>query len=239
MAVQIQDPVQLLDQIENLTRTHREHELYYSQAPLDDAVTLQQISRTLKALAGHWRTAMPLEVDGANRYAGCDDLNVQAAIEQMGVLFLEGEGEPGEITRIKRELTTQAADHEQTGAWLAEAMQSTWNGAAKALLEIEPLADLLAERHRIIAANWQNAQVNAIIAALLTRANEILDRVDFTPAALRTDLAERRLAPRYLFSAAELIDHAADLLAQGAILVHESERRWRVFSERVETLRSS
>ena len=238
MAVQQQDAAQLLDQIENLTRTHREHELYYSQAPLEDAVGLQRISRTLKALAGHWRTATPLEVDGANRYAGCDDLNVQAAIEQTGVLFLEGEGEPGEITRIKRELATQASDHEQTGAWLGEAMAATWNGAARALLRIEPLADLLAERHRIIAANWQNAHLNAIIASLLTRANEILERIDFTPAGLRADLAETRLAPRYLYSAAELIDHAADLLADSAVLVHESERRWRVFSERVETLRA-
>jgi hypothetical protein len=42
MPVQQEDPTQLLDQIENLSRTHREHELYYSQAPLDDAVTLQQ-----------------------------------------------------------------------------------------------------------------------------------------------------------------------------------------------------
>jgi hypothetical protein len=237
MTVKEQDPARLLDQIENLTRTHREHELFYSQAPLDDAVTLQQISRTLKALAGHWRTVTPLQVDGANRYAGCDDLNVQAVIEQTGVLFLEGEGEPGEITRLKRELATQAADHEQTGAWLGEAMQSTWNGAARALLRIEPLADLLAERHRIIAANWQNAHLNEIIAALLRRANEILDQIDFAPSALRADLAERRLVPRYLYSAAELIDHAADLLAQGAVLVHESERRWRIFSERVETLR--
>lgn len=239
MAVQQHDPARLLDQIENLSRTHREHELYYSQAPLDDAVALQRISRTLKALAGHWRTTTPLQVDGANRYAGCDDLNVQAAVQQTGVLFLEGEGEPAEIGRIKRELATQAADHEQTGVWLGEAMQSTWNTAAKALLRIEPLADLVAERHRIIAANWQNAGLNTIIAALLTRANEILDRVELTPAALRADLAGRRLAPRYLFSAAELIDHAADLLVQGAVLVHESERRWRVFSERVESLRTN
>src|SRR5581483_481472 len=122
----------------------------------------------------------PHETNDANRYAGCDDLNVQAAIEQMGVLFLEGEGEPGEIGRIKRELATKASDCAQTGTWLGEAMQSTWNTAAKALLRIEPLADLLAERHRIITANWQNACLNTIIAALLTRANEILDQIDFT-----------------------------------------------------------
>ena len=236
MAVHQHDPARFLEQVENLARSHREHELYYSQAPLDDAVTLQQLSRTLKALAGHWTTVTPLQVEGANPYAGCDDLNVYAAIETSGVLFLEGEGEPAEITRIKRELATQADDHAQTGAWLGAAMESTWETAAE-LLRIESLADLLGERHRIVAANWQNAALNTIIAHLLRRANEILARVDFAPAAIRNDLAAERLAPRYLYSAAELIDRAADLLAEGAVLVHDSERRWRVFSERVEALR--
>jgi hypothetical protein len=237
MAVDQRDPAMLLTQVENLARSHREHELYYSQAPLEDAVTLQQLSRTLKALAGHWKMASPASVEHANPYAGCDDLNVQTAIETLGVLFLEGEGEPAEIGRIKRELTTQADDHEQTGAWLGEAMQSTWK-TATGLLPIEPLADLLGERHRIIAANWQNASLNVIIGALLRRAAEILDVVDFTPAAIRADLAEKRLVPRYLYSAAELVDRAADLLAEGAVLVHDGERRWRVFHERVEAIRA-
>jgi hypothetical protein len=35
-------------------------------------------------------------------------------------------------------------------------------------------------------------------------------------------------------SAAELVDHAADLLSDSAGLVHENERRWRVFHARVE-----
>jgi hypothetical protein len=236
MAVDQRDPAMLLTQVENLARSHREHELYYSEAPLTDAVTLQQLSRTLKALAGHWKTVSPASVEHANPYAGCDDLNVQTAIETLGVLFLEGEGEPAEIGRIKRELITQADDHEQTGAWLGEAVQSTWE-TATGLLRIEPLADLLGERHRIIAANWQNASLNVIIGALLRRAAEILDVVDFTPAAIRADLAEKRLVPRYLYSAAELIDRAADLLAEGAVLVHDGERRWRVFHERVEAIR--
>lgn len=150
MTVAEQDPTAFLTQAENLSRNHHEHELYYSQAPLDDAVKLQTLLRTLKALAGHWTSAEPLQVEHAHHYAGCDDLNVQTAIETLGVLFQEGEGEPAEIARLKRELTTQADDHEQTGAWLAEAMQSTWSSAA-GLLRIEPLADLLGERHRIIA----------------------------------------------------------------------------------------
>ncbi len=236
MAVQQQDPTRFLAQVENLARSHREHELYYSQAPLDQAIALQRISRTLKALAGHWLQAQPAETDGAHRYAGCDDLNVQAAIETSGVLFLEGEGEPAEIGRIKRDLTSQAEEHAQTGEWLGEAMQSTWQ-AALGLLPVEPLVDLLGERHRIIAANWQNASLNTIIAAQLRRAVEILDRVDFAPAAIRDDLRASRIVPRYVYAAAELVDHAADLLAQGAILVHDSERRWRVFWERVKALR--
>ncbi len=235
MAVQQQDPTLLLRQVENLARSHREHELYYSQAPLADAVELQQLSRTLKALAGHWTTATPSSVEHANPYAGCDDLNVQAAIETLGVLFLEGEGEPAEIARIKRELATMADDHEQTGTWLGEAMQSAWN-SAEALLRIEPLVDLLGERHRIIAANWQNAALSTIIASLLRRAGEILAQIDFAPVAIRDDLREQRLAPRYLYSAAELVDRAADLLAESAVLVHDSERRWRIFWGRVQAL---
>lgn len=235
MPVRQQDPIAFLAQAENLSRAHHEHEIYYSQAPLDDAVALQRFSRTLKALAGHWLTVEPLTVDHPNRYAGCDDLNVQAAIETLGVLFQEGEGEPAEIGRLKRALTVQADDHEQTGRWLSEAMESTWT-TASGLLRIEPLADLLGERHRVIAANWQNARLNVIIAALLRRAGEILDIVELTPAAIRADLADKRLTPRYLYAASELIDHAADLLAEGAVLVHDSERRWRVFHERVEAI---
>ncbi|HEX2506076.1 MAG TPA: hypothetical protein VHK22_07715 [Gaiellaceae bacterium] len=112
-------------------------------------------------------------------------------------------------------------------------MQSAWK-TATGLLRIEPLVDLLGERHRIIAANWQNATLNVIIGALLRRAVEILEVVDFTAAAIRADLTDKLLVPRYLYSAAELIDRAANLLAEGAVLVHDSDRRWRVFHERVE-----
>jgi hypothetical protein len=44
--------------------------------------------------------------------------------------------------------------------------------------------------------------------------------------------------PRYLYSAAELVDRAAGLLAEGSVLVHDGERRWRVFHERVEAIRA-
>jgi hypothetical protein len=64
----------------------------------------------------------------------------------------------------------------------------------------------------------------------------VLGQIDFSPAALRDDLSGKRRVPAYMFSAGELLDHASDLLAESAVLVHENERRWRVFRERVELL---
>jgi len=63
-----------------------------------------------------------------------------------------------------------------------------------------------------------------------------MERVDFSPAALRQDLASARLAPDYLYSAAELINHATDLSAASSVLTHENERRWRIFHQRLEQI---
>ena len=148
---------------------------------------------------------------------------------------MEGEGEPAEISRIKAELETIAASSEQTGSWLAAAMEASW-AAAEALLSYPQLADLLGERHRIIGNNWQNACTAQLIARYLRRAVTVMERIDFSPAALRTDLGGARSAAGYLYAAAELINHAADLSAASSVLIHEDERRWRVFHERVEQI---
>jgi hypothetical protein len=78
-----------------------------------------------------------------------------------------------------------------------------------------------------------------LAARNIDRSLAILARVEFVPAVLRADLAGERVAPRYLFSASEMLDHAADLAAQSAVLTHENERRWRVFHQRVEQISSS
>jgi hypothetical protein len=154
------------------------------------------------------------------------------------VLFMEGGGEPAEIGRMKSELEAIASVGEQTGSWLATAMEASWT-MAEALLEYPQLADLLAERHKIIGNNWRAAVTAQLIARCLRRAVSILERVDFSPAALRHDLAGARSAPGYLYSAAELISHAADLSADSSVLTHEDERRWRIFHERIEQITSS
>ena len=228
----------LLAAAKNLARYHREHEKYYSEAPLSDAIALQRIARTLIALAERWTSVEPATAPAPSPFAGTPDLNDDRAIESSGVLFMEGGGEPAEISRMKSELEAIASGGEQTGSWLATAMEASWT-MAEALLEYPQLADLLAERHKIIGNNWRAAVTAQLIARCLRRAVSILERVDFSPAALRHDLAGARSAPGYLYSAAELISHAADLSAESSVLTHEDERRWRIFHERIEQITSS
>ncbi|WP_051684120.1 hypothetical protein [Blastococcus sp. URHD0036] len=116
---------------------------------------------------------------------------------------------------------------------LLEAVQASW-GMAVALLDVDALADVMGERHRIISNDRLAAHLQAVTADLLARAALMLDRLDLTPAALRADLAAGRVTPRRLYAAAEVISRAADLCCDSAGLVHDNERRWRVFRDRVD-----
>jgi hypothetical protein len=227
-----QDSTPLLEAMMNLTRFHREHEKFYASSPREFAVTLQRHARTLQALADQWSVAEASSRAVLSPYEGAEDLNAPAALQLDGVLFLEGEGRPAEITHLIRDLRNAAEDQRATGEWLATAMESSWAVAA-ALIEMDGLADVLGERHRIIANDWRAASMNTVQSRLLDRAADILEHVDFAPAALRADLVDDRVSAGRLYSAAEMISHAADLCSESAGLVHANERRWRVFRRRV------
>jgi hypothetical protein len=223
----------LLEAILNLAAFHRDHERYYAAAPRELAVTLLRHARTLQALADRWSTVAPAPAVPFSPYEGTEDLNDPAAVQLDGVLFMEGEGEPAEIAHLKRDLRSAAADLSATGEWLATAMQASWSVAAS-LLEIRELGDVLGERHRIIANDWQAASMSTLAARLLERAADVVDTIDFVPAAIRADLATERAVPGRLYSSAELISRATDLLSDSAGLVNDNERRWRTFRARVQ-----
>jgi hypothetical protein len=225
----------MLRAIENLAAYHRAHEKFYASAPRQQAVVLQQHARALSALADRWSSVEPADGTVFSPFQGAVDLNDAAAIQLDGVLFMEGEGEPAEITRIKRDLRTVGDDSVVSGDWLASAMAASWK-VAGALLEVPGLAGLLGDRHRIIANDWQAAAMSSLAGRILDRAADLLDRVDFTPAALRRELGSASTAAARLHSAAELVGHAADLLSDSAGLVHDNEPRWRRFRERVVAL---
>jgi hypothetical protein len=222
----------LLAAMLNLSSFHRDHEKFYGSAPRASAVMLQGHARTLQALADTWSSAEPSKRDVLSPYEGAEDLNSPVATQLDGVLFLEGEGRPVEITRLVRDLRNIAEDQRVTGEWLAKAMESSWAVAA-ALVDIDGLEDLLGERHRIIANDWQAAGISSVMGHLLDRAADVIEHVDLTPAALRADLSDRRRSIDLFYSAAELISRAADLSSDSAGLVHDNERRWRVFHQRV------
>ena len=223
----------LLEAVLNLSRFHREHEKYYASSPRELAVILQRHARTLHALGDRWSTSNPSSAPALSPYAGADDLNDPAALQLDGVLFMEGDGEPAEISHLIRDLRSTAEDFIATGAWLANAMQASWDVAAD-LIDIDGLADVLGERHRIIANDWLAADMSGLIARLLHRAADILDHIDFTPASVRSDLAGPRRFAGLLHAAAELVNRGADLASESAGLVNDNERRWRVFRERVQ-----
>ena len=104
----------------------------------------------------------------------------------------------------------------------------------RSLGDVPPLAGLLGDRHRIIANDWQAAEMSSLAGRILHRAVELLEKVEFTPSALRQDLESERVSPRLLHSVFELIAHAADLLSDSAGLVHDNEPRWRRFRARVD-----
>ncbi|WP_329238982.1 hypothetical protein [Streptomyces canus] len=232
---QLTPPESLLQVIDNLSKFHREHEEYYSQAPLQQAGELQARSRALKSLADRWSVVEAGEPTSPIAFVGAEDLNAPGLVSGSGILFMEGEGEPAELQRLKREVALLADETQQGGEWLARAMEQAW-GMAGNLAAYPALADLLGELHRIIANDWQSAGMQALVARLLRRALDLLAQVDFSPAALRADLRGERKVPGYLYSASELLDRAADLMAESAALVHDNERRWRVFRARVHEL---
>lgn len=108
-------PDPFLEMAENLARFHREHEKFYARAPLEEAVALQRASAALRALAERWSTVDPQKPGAASPFSGAEDLNDERAIELAGILFMEGEGEPAEITRIKRELKSVAQGNDEAG----------------------------------------------------------------------------------------------------------------------------
>lgn len=218
----------LLDAIGNLSRYHREHEKFYASAPREQAVQLQRHARALLALADRWSTVDPDRHTPFSPYEGAPDLNATAAIQLDGILFMEGEGEPTEITHLTRDLRTLADDAAAIGEWLATAMAASW-AMAETLLDFDALAAVLGHRHRIIANDWQAAGLSALAGRLVARAADILDHIDFSPAALRADLDGERTSAKRLYSAAEIIDHAADLLSASAALDNDNEPRWRAF----------
>jgi hypothetical protein len=114
-------------------------------------------------------------------------------------------------------------------------MENSWNAATQ-LLKIPTLKAVLGERHRIIINDWQATNLGTLISRLIQRSLLILEQIDFNPDSIRADIEDKRRYSNLLFSSSELLDRAADLSSEFTILVHDNERRWRLFHNKVQKL---
>jgi hypothetical protein len=156
-------------------------------------------------------------------------------LEKLADRWPDGEGHLAEVVAIEAGVRTLAKSQEETGGWLSASMTASW-GTAAALIGYPAAAGLVGECHRLIAGDWQAAEMSSLAGRLLLRAADILGHVACNPPSPREDLGGDRTAPSSIRSAVELIRRATDLLGDGAALVHESERGWNVFHGRVQGL---
>jgi hypothetical protein len=180
----------MLRAILNLSKFHREHEKFYASSPRELAVALQRHARSLQALADQWTASEPSVPEPFSPYEGAEDLNSAAALQLDGVLFMEGEGRPAEITHLMRDLRTVADDQRGTGQWLASAMQASWDVAA-ALTSIDGsrCARRAGTDHR---HDWQAAGM-ALLRADSRPGRGHLERV-VSHQALRADMAAGKVS---------------------------------------------
>lgn len=221
-----------LEVLANIAAYHREHERFYTQNQLALAADLSREANRLKVVADVWLRPGPAPaatVDFADpRYqaAGCDDLNALSAIAGIGILFMEGQAEPAEIRGLKAKLRGQAMAMQAAGQWLAEKMDAAWE--RESVVFTPELIDAAWPRYATIVTNWRGSRDMVLTGKLLQLAVECLDRIDFTPAAIRGD---RATAGKFLRTAGWVLDLAARVLARAAAHLGENDLYWTEYQE--------
>ena len=220
------------DVLANIAAYHREHERFYTQNQLAMAAELSREANRLKVVADVWlkpAAARHAQVDFDDpRYqaAGCDDLNALSAIAGIGVLFMEGQGEPAEIRGLKAKLRGQAMAMQAAGQWLSEKMDAAWE--RERVVFTPELIDAAWPRYATIVTNWRGSRDMVLTGKLLQLAVECLEQIDFTPAAIRAD---REPAGKFLRTAGWVLDLASRVLARAAAHLGENDLHWTEYQD--------
>jgi hypothetical protein len=217
-----------LEVLRSVAAYHREHERYYTMNGLEQAAQMSRDANRLKVIADAWlggaTSAPPTSVDYADprhQAAGCEDLNALPAIAAIGVLFMEGEGEPAEIRTLRTKLRGTSLGFRSAGQWLADKMAAAWE--RERVLFSADLIDAAWPRFQTIVTNWSGARRTAVAGRLLELAEEFLATIEFTPAAVRR---HRAASGQALRTAGWVLDLAAQLLAETAADLANNDPRW-------------
>ncbi|QKG22359.1 hypothetical protein [Actinomadura verrucosospora] len=210
-----------------VARAHREHERFHSLAKLEEAAALRRDSNVLKMLADHWSDAGAMRAgpaDPRHGAVGCPDLNGPAVVTATGVLFMEGESEPAELTAMKARLGEAGTRYRRLSRWLAQEMEAEW----PRLAVLTTPRHIAAARARFMALTRTTAAGDAygLAAHLLTTAAAALRDQDLTPAGVRAGPAT---AAAMLRNASWLVDTAAGVIAEAAARLGASDPDWTAF----------
>ncbi|MGH7644322.1 MAG: hypothetical protein ACREMR_01925, partial [Gemmatimonadales bacterium] len=213
----------------NIATYHREHERYYTMNQLELAADLTREANRLKIVADAWlggtgpAAPAPAGVDYADprfQPAGCPDLNALPAIAAIGVL-MEGEREPAEIRALKGKLMGIALGLEGAGRWLAEKIDAAWQ--RESVLLTPELVDAAWPRLLTIVTDWRGARDMELVGKLLAVAVEGLEKIDFSPAAVRES---RESSAKMLRTVGWVLDLVARRLARSASSLGENDEAW-------------
>jgi hypothetical protein len=220
-----------------VARFHREHERYHSLTGLENAAALRRDANALKVLADTWLRAAERprpEIDygdAAYRAAGCADLSDPTAVATTGILFMEGEGEPRELTQLKGKLWALTDTMARVSAWLAEKMEAGWEREMRLLTP--ELAETARPRFMALTRTTMSGSTFGVAARLMGAALEALNAVEFRPEAIRKDLRGSAMLVR---TAGWLLDEAAALLAERAAELTRSDPDWTDYIDELERL---
>jgi hypothetical protein len=208
-----------LREMAQIARYHREHERFYAMRDLELAADLRRESNALKALADGWLRAAggpgpspDGQPPGAHfRALGCEDLSDVAAVAATGILFMEGEGEPLELSRLRQRLGETSRALAETAEQLDRHMDAAWQ---RELALLSPaLARAAYHRFEVLTRTTLASRKKEVASRLLATSHQALQNLDLRPAGLRADLLG---AARLLLTASWLLDMGAGVLADQA-----------------------
>lgn len=228
--------------LDNIATCHREHERYYTVHKYESAAELAREANKLRVVADVWLCGdkAPGSYPGTDfdlpefRPIGCDDLNPLPAIAGIGILFMEGQGEPAEIRMLKARFSARGGGAVQAGEWLAGMMAAAW--LRESVLLCEKYADAARPRYRTIATNWIGSLETVLSGRLLMLAVGHMNAIDFTPKAIRARKVE---SARTLALAAGIIGLAANLEAASAVDLSGNDECWTSYRAQLRRLGAS
>jgi len=218
--------------LRNISAYHREHARFHAHYWMERGAELAHEASKIKLIGDHWLAGGGAKPDAGIDYtdirfraAPCTDLNVFQAIHDIGILFLEGAGEPPEIGIIKIRLGDLAAETGENGRFLATMMGGAW--ARESMMLAPDLIEAAWPRLQVVASNWRSALGMVVMGRLLEGVAARLAAIDFAPAAVRADIGG---AGGRLRDAGWALDMAAKISAETGSFMADNDWRYARYS---------